>query len=372
MRLTGCQGEASGYPVCYMANSASKKSVLHMRRPEPWLACLPSIYSPTNPLTQATIHPFPPSNQPSDSPTNLSIYLSTHPSISIHPPPPSIHPTNQPTIHSTNHLSIHLTIQPTIHSNNHPSIHPSTNHPLDSHPSISSQPSIHPPIHPPSIDPSTHLFIHLFIHSSTHPLLIRHQSSVHPSSIRHPSIHPSPIHPSTHLVIPHPSATSRPGIPVPSSPPPCSHSLRTRQLPGSVPAAREEGDRLSQARSCPGEQRYGRCRMDGARGMNSLQPVAQVTGSGCLSSWLLLLLGRKTRSARHWLEGGDSQHGASPEGPTGAKRSLGDTRGTGLLICVAWCPLTACAHTSGPTVSRRVTHRCPPGWAVVADFRQGV
>lgn len=219
LRLTGCQGEISGCSATWPA--LLQKVCAPHEEAEPWLACLPSIYSPTNPLTQATIHPFPPSSQPStDSPTNLSIYLSTHPSISIHLPPPSIHPTNQPTIHSTSHLSIHLTIQPTIHSNNHPSTHPS-NQP-STEPTIHLYPTNHPSTHRSILHPLTHPLIYSSIFSFTHPPHpLTYPASIicHPSSIRHPSIHPSPIHPSTHLVIPHPSATSRPGIPVPSSPP---------------------------------------------------------------------------------------------------------------------------------------------------------
>ena len=48
------------------------------------------------------------------------------------------------------------------------------------------------------------------------------------------------------------------------------------------------------------------------------------------------------------------------------------TRGTGLLIfSLAWCPLTACACTSGPAVSRRVTQRC--SWAGGdSSFRQDI
>lgn len=288
-------------------------------------AFLPFTHPP-NPLTQATIHPFPPSNQP--------------------------------TIHSTNHLSIHLTIQPTIHSNHHPSIHPSNQ--TSTEPTIHLYPTNHPSTHRSILHPLTHPLIYSSIFSFTHPpthSLIHHQSSVHPSSIRHPSIHPSPIHPSTHLVIPHPSATSRPGIPCTLFTPtllPFSEDGAVARLCTSCQGRGdrpESGPVLSWRTDAAGAGWMG-------QRQGSLQPVAQVTGVWLPLLWLLPASWRKTRSARHWPEVG-TQHGHLPKA-SGCQRSLGDTRGTGVLIfSVAWCPLTAYAHTSGPAVSRRVTHRCP-------------
>ena len=145
-----------------------KKSVLHMRRPEPWLACLPSIYSHTKP-THSGNHPSISAIQPTNHPlSHQFIHLRIHPSIHFHPSTSSIQLTN----HTSIHLTTHTSIQPTIHSTNEPSIHPCnqpstqptiplsthpTNHPLN-------QPPIHPPIHPPSTS----------IHSPIQPTNVYH------------------------------------------------------------------------------------------------------------------------------------------------------------------------------------------------------
>lgn len=233
--------------------------MFHVRRSEPWLAFLSSIYSFTNPLTQATIHP-----------------------------PPSIHPSTPPSIHPS--LSIHLFPHPSIHLHS----------------------SIHPPI------------IHLFIHTS--------------SSITHPSInHPSSNYPSTYPFI-HP-------LPIFNPPPP--HSLRVEHLPGPIPDTREEVTSQS-AWSCPGGDRCGRCRMEGAKAerLPSHPPGPGNAESGGLlplplappksDAKTLLLLGGRLQAP-----GLDERWGISTQLLRAYWETAqpGDTQRADLLIfSLAWCP----------------------------------
>lgn len=151
LRLTGCQGEASGCSLLHGQLCFKKVCAPHEEARA--LACLPSFHLLTHQihsLRQPSIHIS--SIQPTiHRLSHQFIHLLIHPSIHFHPST-SIHPSNQPTNHPLN--------QPSIHPSNHPTNHPlkqppplpthPTNHPLNQ-PSIYIQPTIHPPTDPSSI-----------------------------------------------------------------------------------------------------------------------------------------------------------------------------------------------------------------------------